>query len=194
MHFSSSKPDLGAPPEIRFLRFVAPDGEFWAIVESIMIGTFDRDGVRFQYPQNWTLEEDEMLTEDGEPIDADDDDAEAFVPWTITLNPPGTGFLLVALRPDCETPQMLAHDTLEALKEEYPTLEAEESVTSLAGQPAIGYDIDFITLDSVVTTQVRALQSPLGPVLFLGQFVEAEKATFAPVLAAILASLQIDSE
>jgi len=157
-----------------------------------MIKTFDRDGVRFKYPSNWTLEEEDLQAD--EPADTDADADESPGAWTVTLQSPGTAFLLVALRPDIDHPRMLADETLEALKEEYPQLEANESLTSLAGQPAIGYDLDFIALDAVISTKIRSLLAPSGPVLFLAQFVEPERDSISLVMDAMLTSLVIDED
>jgi hypothetical protein len=141
--------------------------------------SFDRDGVHFQYPANWTAEFN------------DDDEAGG---WAITIESPGTAFLLVALRPDADTPADLADQTLAALREEYEELEAENALQSLAGRPAIGHDIDFLTLDTPIVCWTRCLDTPAGPLLVMCQTSELDRGANEPVLRAVCASLTVEAE
>ena len=143
-----------------------------------MIATFDRDGICFQYPATWTAE-----TED-----ADDGG------WTVTVLSPDTAFLLVALRPDANDPADLADQTLEVLKAEYKELDAENALGSLAGRPAIGHDIDFLTVDTTVTAWTRCLDTPGGPLLVMCQVSEFDRPRNEPVLRAAVASLTVEEE
>lgn len=145
-----------------------------------MVDTFDRDGIRFQYPGNWRPD-----------AEAADDDGAG---WTVVLQSPGSAFLLVSLRPEAETYAELADQTLEALKAEYKELDAEDVVETLAGRVAIGHDIDFLTLDTAVLCVTRSLDTPGGPLLLMGQASEYERAAAEPVFRAVFASLAIDPE
>jgi hypothetical protein len=145
-----------------------------------MIDTFDRDGIRFRYPGNWRPD----------PDAADDDGAG----WTVVLQSPGTAFLLVSLRPEADTPAALADQALDTLKAEYKELDAEDRVETLAGRPAIGHDIDFLTLDTAVACRTRSIDTPGGPLLLMGQASEYEWATAEPVFRAVFASLEIDAD
>lgn len=145
-----------------------------------MIESFDRDGVRFKYPANWRP--------DAESADADGG------AWTVVLQSPGTAFLLVSLRPEAATPAELADETLAALTAEYPQLDAEDVVETLAGRPAIGHDVDFLTLDTAVSCRTRCVDTPAGPVLLMGQTGEYDRPTAEAVFAAVFASLTIDAE
>lgn len=144
-----------------------------------MIQTFERDGVRFQYPANWTVE-----TGDGET------DGE----WVVSVQSPETAFLLVSLRPEADTPADLADLTLESLKAEYKELDATNAVETLAGQAAIGHDIDFLTLDTAVTCWTRCVDTLAGPLLLMCQTSEHDRARNEPVLRAVFASLTIDED
>jgi hypothetical protein len=141
-----------------------------------VIEKFERSGVSFQYPANWTLEE-----------EADGED------WVATLQTPGSAVMIVTYREDME-PADLGDETLEALQEEYPELDSEIAVEKLAGQTAIGYDIDFITLDLPVTAKVRALDTPNGALLLFWQVSELDRGHYEPLLNAIIASTKIDEE
>jgi hypothetical protein len=137
--------------------------------------TFERSGVRFSYPANWQ-------------IDAED----AGDGWTVTLQSPQTAFLLVSLRPDADTPARVADEALDALRAEYPELDADPAVDSLVGQPAVGHDVDFMTLDTAIVCWTRCIETSAGPLLVMGQTSEYDRAENEPVLRAVIASLQID--
>ena len=142
-----------------------------------MAARFDDGGIRFQYPENWRLEREENETG-----------------WTVSLQSPGTAFMMVCLREDLPTPDQVAEAALDALREEYPELEADDCVDNLAGQPAIGHDIRFISLDLTNTCWTRSFYSAEGTVLVLCQANDLELEEHEPVLRAICKSLEVDEE
>jgi hypothetical protein len=144
-----------------------------------MIQTFDRDGIRFQYPANWTLEDSEEPSEEA---------------WMISVQSPETAFFLAALRPDGIDPADLADQTLVSLKADYQELDAEDRVETIAGLVAIGHDIDFLTVDTPITCSTRCLETPVGPLLLMWQVSEYDRPRNEPVLKAIVASLKIEDE
>jgi hypothetical protein len=138
---------------------------------------FDDGGIRFSYPENWRLEREENETG-----------------WTVSLQSPGTAFMMVCLREDLPTPDQLAEAALDALRDDYPGLEADDCVDNLAGQPAIGHDIRFISLDLTNTCWTRCFYSSEGTVLVLCQTNDLELEQHEPVLRAIWKSLEVDQE
>jgi hypothetical protein len=144
-----------------------------------MIRSFERDGIRFQYPANWVLEPTEEPNESG---------------WAVTVQSPDTAFLLALLRPDAVDPADLADQTLDALKVDYQELDSENAVETIAGLVAIGHDIDFLTVDTAITCRTRCLQTPAGPLLLMAQVSEYDRERNEPVLKAILASLRVEEE
>lgn len=140
-----------------------------------MIKNFDRDGIQFQYPANWTLD----LDEGGNG-------------WTVVLQSPATAFALISLRPDADTPSQVATEALDALKQEYSELEADQAIDNIAGQPAVGHDIEFLTLDTSIICWTRCFESSAGPVLVLCQTSEYDREMNEPVLRAICASIQTE--
>jgi hypothetical protein len=145
-----------------------------------VIQTFERDGIRFQYPGNWTVEATE-----GEPGEGG---------WTVSVQSPETAFLLVSLRPDADDPAQLADQTLEALRAEYQELDSENVVETLAGAVAIGHDVDFLTVDTPITCRTRCLDTSAGPLLVMAQTSEYDRPRNDPVLRAICASLTVEGE
>jgi hypothetical protein len=138
---------------------------------------FNRDGVTFHYPEEWGLDEDVTLQG-----------------WTATVQSPGTAFLLISLRPDADDPAQVADQTLEALKGEYPELDASDVTETIAGRLAIGYDVDFVALDATVSCRIRALDAEDSPLLILTQSGEMDRPKHEPALKAIVASLEITED
>jgi hypothetical protein len=138
---------------------------------------FDDGGIRFSYPENWRLEREENETG-----------------WTVSLQSPGTAFMMVCLREDLPTPDQLADAALDALRDDYPELEADDCVDNLAGQPAIGHDIRFISLDLTNTCWTRSFYTSEGTMLVLCQANDLELEQHEPVLRAICKSLEVETD
>ena len=138
---------------------------------------FSDGGIRFRYPENWTLER-------------EDNDAG----WTISVQSPGTAFLMVCLRQDTPTTEEVADAALAALQEDYPELEYDECIDSVAGQPAVGHLIRFFSLDLTNTCWTRSFYSSEGTVLVLWQINDLELEQTGPVLRAICSSFEVESD
>ncbi len=138
---------------------------------------FSRSGISFRYPAHWTLETEE--SDEG---------------WTVTVQSPRSAFLLVSLRTDCDDPADLAEQTLAALRSEYPHLDADDCMDTISGQPAIGHNIEFITLDLINTCWTRCTYAPQGCVLLLGQVNDLDQEADGTVLQAIRDSVQVEED
>jgi hypothetical protein len=138
-------------------------------------GEFEESGLRFRYPESWSLDRE----------DADNG-------WTATVQSPGTAFLTVTLDTDSPDPQYMADQVLRALRSEYPALEADEVVGSLAGQPAVGHDVQFFQFDLTNTCWTRAFSVHGGTVLVLAQLSDIDRDPQEAVLQAICASIRVD--
>jgi hypothetical protein len=140
-----------------------------------MVGEFHEGGIRFRYPPNWRLERVENETG-----------------WTVSLQSPDTAFVMISLDEEMPSVDSMAEAALGALREEYPELEADDCVDSLAGQPAVGHDIRFFSFDLTNTCWTRCFYSSRGTVLVLCQANDLELEQNEPVLRAICASLEVD--
>ena len=140
-----------------------------------MAALFSEDGIKLLYPENWELQREE--SDNG---------------WTITLQSPGTAFLVVALDADMPEMERMAQTALDALKGEYEELEADDCVETIAGQPAVGYDVRFFSLDLTNTCWIRSFYSAEGTVLVMWQINDLELASVEPVLRAICASINVE--
>lgn len=134
-------------------------------------------GIRFRYPETWTLER-------------EDNDAG----WTVSVQSPGTAFLMVCLRQDTPATDEVADAALSALQDDYPELEYEPCIDSVAGQPAVGHVIRFFSLDLTNTCRTRSFYSSEGTVLVLWQVNDLELEQAEPVLKAICSSFEVESE
>ena len=137
--------------------------------------SFEKSGIRWRYPQNWTLE-----TED------------STAGWTAALYSPATAFMVVSLHTEEDDPAHLAESALLAMRETYPDLEAVAALETIAGQPALGYDLNFFMLDLTNTCWIRALHAGDGCVLILTQATDDDLETYGPVLHAVRASLEVE--
>jgi hypothetical protein len=140
-----------------------------------MAATFEESGVRFLYPENWTVERED--NEDG---------------WNVTVQSPETAFLVITVNEELPTTEEMLATALEALKADYPDLEADDCVDTVAGQPAVGHDIRFVSLDLTNTCWTRSFYSAAGTILVLCQCNDLESEIHERVLRAICASLEVE--
>jgi len=140
-----------------------------------MSQVFQDDGVAFQFPDGWTLER-----EDNE------------AGWTVSAQSPDTAFFLLTYDRNTPTPQEMAETALEALREEYDEIEVEACVDSVAGQPAIGHDVHFYSLDLTNTAWTRSFYGAGGTLFYLCQLTDHELETHERALQAICTSLVVE--
>lgn len=141
--------------------------------------TFERDGISFRYPADWSAE----FTEDADSGG-----------WAVTVQSPQTAFLMVSLQPDASDGGDLADQALETLKAEYKELDSEAVMETICGLPAIGFDADFLTVDTATNCRVRALDTFAGPLLLMSQVSEFDRDANEPLLRAIVKSLDADAD
>jgi hypothetical protein len=139
--------------------------------------TFERDGISFRYPDDWTADVNEDV--DG---------------WTVTVSSPQFAFLMASLQPEASDAGDLADQTLTALKSEYKELDAEEVMETICGLPAIGCNADFLTVDTSIICRVRALDTFAGPLLLLAQVSEYDREVNDPILHEIVKSLDVEAD
>ena len=138
-----------------------------------MPGVYEKMGIRFLYPDNWTLDEAAAL--EGEK--------------SVTVYSPGGAFWSITLHEPRTEPAALASAALEALKNEYQDSESEPVEEQIAGQTCAGYDLSFFYLDFTNTAQIRAFRIPKASCLVLCQAEDRELEQLDNVFRAITASL-----
>jgi hypothetical protein len=140
-----------------------------------MLQTYEKDGISFRYPAQWKLEQEE--SDNG---------------WTVLLQSTGTAFVTITLDTDMPSLEEVLETALKTLRSDYPTLEAEPCVETVAGQLAMGHTIQFFALDLTTTCYTRCFHCEQGTVLVLCQADDQELEECEPVFRAILASLRVE--
>lgn len=104
--------------------------------------TFDRLGVKFQYPDNWTL---------------DDSDAVAGRE-SVTIYSPAGPFWSLAIHPGDANLESLGKDVVETIQGEYTEVEVEPLRETLLDEELVGYEMHFFYLDLITTIEVRCFR------------------------------------
>ena len=138
-----------------------------------MTAIYDKLGIRFQYPENWRLEEDEALAGNN----------------AISVYSPSTAFWSVTIHSRFEDQQRLLDTVLAAMREEYDHLEAEPVEEKLGDYEVTGYDLHFYCLDLTNTCWVRCCTTDRGTFLLLAQAEDREFDHYSPVFQAITHTL-----
>ncbi len=138
-----------------------------------MAAVFDKFGMRFQYPENWTLETDN--TDPGRQ--------------TVSVYSPGGAFWTVMLHPQDADPLELARTALGAMQNEYDELDSEAAQQEIAGLALVGFDLNFYCLDLTNTAWIRAGLLENVVLLVICQAEDREFEELAPVFQAMMASL-----
>lgn len=108
-----------------------------------MPGVYDKFGVKFLYPDNW-----QIVEEEGNDW-----------PQTVTVQSPEGAFLSLFIYEGGVNLRDLVREAVEAMKEEYEDIEAEEILQPTDGSD-YGYNLDFYCLDLVITAQIRGALVP----------------------------------
>lgn len=139
-----------------------------------MPSVFDNNVVRFQYPENWQ-------------IDRQDSDEG----WTVSLQSPGTAFLLVSCYTERPEVKEVLQASLVAMQQDYPELESEEATERLAGHASKGYDITFFSLDTLNSCKLRCFRTSSATFLLLSQSSTFDSETNIAVIDAIRSTLEL---
>jgi hypothetical protein len=137
---------------------------------------FNQYGISFQYPENWTLDEEEMedLPEEHHAV---------------TVYSPGGAFWTVTVHPRNADPRKLAKAAVKAMKEEYEGVEVEDAAETCLTHDLTGYDFNFIYLDLINTAQIRGLKRPNATYMIFCQAEDREFEAIRRVFQAMTVSL-----
>jgi hypothetical protein len=137
-----------------------------------MPALFDKLGIKFLYPDDWTLE---LATDEDEQ--------------GVTVYSPDGGFWSVVIRGGDEDPAELAKLAVAAIGGEYTDLDTEPVEETIGRQELVGYDLNFYCLDLTNTAQIRACRRNGRTLLMLCQAEDREFQEMANVFRAITTSL-----
>lgn len=139
-----------------------------------MATLYDDDVLQFQYPENWQVDRQE--TEEG---------------WTVSVQSPGTAFLLISYYTERPDVQEVLQTALQAMQQDYPELESEAVTEKWQNHSTKGFDITFFSLDTVNQCQLRAVRTAKATMLILTQSSSFDSATHIAVLDAIRVSMKL---
>ncbi|MFM7132335.1 MAG: hypothetical protein ACKO85_21700 [Isosphaeraceae bacterium] len=143
-----------------------------------MNGHFADPMFRLLYPPNWKVEE------SGDELDR-----------MVEIEAPGgLAWMTLSIHSD-RSAQDLLQEALGAMKGEYDGLAEQAIEAAIDGQPAQGYDLDFISLDFPISGLLRAIETPDGGMLIQGQWSNVDigdsQVSYADVVVAMLTSLEL---
>ena len=138
-----------------------------------MPASFDQSGIRFDYPDNWSVEQSEA--EGGAVQGGVSSPHTAF--WQLRKHPAG-----VELEP-------LFDEVLAALRSEYQEIEVEPDDDLVEGQMVTGFTVNFFYLDLTNTCWLRGIETPDANYLLVCQAEDREFAQVELVFRAMLASV-----
>jgi hypothetical protein len=134
---------------------------------------FNRLGISFQYPENWTLDEEDTLAE--KP--------------SVTVYSPGGAFWSVSVHPRSADPARLAKAVVEAMSAEYEDLDSEAAQETVGGRSLVGYDLTFFFLDFTNTAAIRCVQTERATLVVFCQAEDHEYDAVRRVFLAMTTSL-----
>ncbi len=138
-----------------------------------MPASFDNLGVRFDYPENWTVE----------------DISDSSNSQQVVLSSPYTAFCQLSRHP-AETPlEPLFDEALSALRTDYREIEVEPDDEVLEGWQLQGFSVSFFYLDLINTCWLRGFRTPRATYLVLFQAEDRDFTRTALVFRAILTGL-----
>jgi len=137
------------------------------------VSVYDDHGVCFRYPEDWEVE----VSDEGDIT-------------TVALQAPdGLAFALVTVDESRPAPATVADEVLEVMREEYPTLEASPALETIGGHPAVGHDVEFISLDMTNACAIRCFRTARRTVLVFGQWSDIEDEETSDGITAVRRSL-----
>ncbi|WP_406698824.1 hypothetical protein V5E97_08060 [Singulisphaera sp. Ch08] len=123
-----------------------------------MAETYEDHGIRFQYPADWEME----VTDDGQVT-------------TVSIqSPSGLAFAIVTTDETCPAPAEVADEALEAMREEYPGLDATPALETIASHGAAGHDVEFLSLDMTNSCEIRCFRTPRRTIFLFGQWSDLD--------------------
>ena len=136
--------------------------------------TYDNHGLRFEYPSSWELE-----VSDNGPV------------MTVAVQDPGgLGFALITTDESRPDPADVADAALEAMREEYPDLDAAPAMETIDDYHATGHDVEFFALDMTNAASIRCYRTPRRTVLAFGQWSDLGEAELPELIRGVFTSLE----
>ncbi|HKM53632.1 MAG TPA: hypothetical protein VJY33_09475 [Isosphaeraceae bacterium] len=138
------------------------------------VETYEDHGLRFDYPSAWEVE----VTDHGPVL-------------TVALqDPSGLGFALITTDESRPDPADVADAALEAMREEYPELDASPAMETINDHCATGHDVEFFALDMTNAASIRCFRTPRRTVLAFGQWSDVGEAELPELIRGVFRSIE----
>lgn len=137
-----------------------------------MSAQFAEAGLRFQYPENWTLDREGGRCECR----------------SVTVSSPATAFWTLSVHPLASDPAALAEAAEHAMQEEYEDLESEETKDQIGGYELVGKNFNFYCLDLTNTAWIRCVRTDRATYTIFCQAEDREFDQVADVFRAMTTS------
>ena len=141
-----------------------------------MPAVFEQLGIRFEYPENWSVDEPSL-------------EAALEEPAQVVVSSPETAFWQLSKHPAGAELEALFDEALSALRSVYQEIEVEPVRETVEDRELEGFDVNFYCLDLTSTCWLRGFQTPEATYLLLCQAEDRELGTVGPVFIAMLASV-----
>jgi hypothetical protein len=139
-----------------------------------MPAVFENFGVRFLYPENWSITD---LEGDGWPR-------------SVTVQSPDTGFWSLHIYPPGHELKPIVKELVEAIQAEFGDIEVLPTKETFGDTPTTGVDLAFFYLDLLVEAKIRCLRTPSATLVWLyqaeGREFEAKEAVFQAIAVSML--------
>ncbi len=139
--------------------------------------TYLGHGVRFRYPADWTLSEEEQ----GATVN-------------IHLQTPGLAFWMLTLLPPTTDVVDVVEATVAAFEDEYEQVDRYDRSVEFDDLRTAGCDLDFVCLDLVNSASVRAVALAESTALVMFQGEDRELSELRPQFEAVTDSLCADMD
>lgn len=133
---------------------------------------YNKSGIRFQYPDNWLL---------------DDSDTSADC-QTVSVSSPGGAFWSVSRHTRLADTKELAQTVVEAMRGEYAEIEVEAASDTIADHELLGYDLSFYYVDLTNTAWIRSLRADKATFTIFYQAEDHELSEIQAVMQAMTIS------
>ena len=146
-----------------------------------MPAVFQNFGVRFLYPENWSIT---------------DEDDEGW-PCTVTVQSQETGFWSLHVYPPALEFKPIVKELIAAIQAEFSDIEVLPAKETFGETPTTGVDLAFFYLDLLVEAKIRCLRTPSATLVWLYQAESREFEAIEAVFQAIAISMlqtQVPSE
>lgn len=137
-----------------------------------MVETYQSHGVRFEYPDDWEIIE----QQDAQEV-------------AITVQSPETSFWLLTVFFDRPDPEKIAEAALDAFRQEYEDLDIYESDDNICDEDAVAWDLEFRAMEVYNSAWVRTFQTDQFSALVLYQANDLELEDTADTMRGMTRSL-----